>query len=387
MIKIKKLSKTLLNMMNNDNFNKRIIVTIKDKNIINKIKPKKPNLVERNKYITNIISINKNNHINLKKFIKKYNGTDIRCMDFLNLISCNGNKELVINLSKRDDVLKIDIEDYITLPEEELYGISNKKQINSIVKNNCGNLWNLKKINKIVDKNLQIEYLTKVNNDVLVSLLDTGIDVNHKELKGIIDLEKSVSFIKNEKSIIDYNGHGTHIAGIIGGKNVGICEDIKIMSIKCFNKKGLGSTCNLIQGLEYSIVNGANIIQLFLDNNIDLNYKNCLGLALKKSLDIGIHICLSIEKSLNNIYKKIKTCGIIGRSDENCKYYCPGIGIPSSYINNQYRYLNGISMSTAHLTGLIANILQINQNIYPWNIQIVTDNNNIIDVTNSCYIN
>jgi subtilisin len=387
MIKIKKLSKTLLNMMNNDNFNKRIIVTIKDKNIINKIKPKKPNLVERNKYITNIISINKNNHINLKKFIKKYNGTDIRCMDFLNLISCNGNKELVINLSKRDDVLKIDIEDYITLPEEELYGISNKKQINSIVKNNYENLWNLKKINKIVDKNLQIEYLTKVNNDVLVSLLDTGIDVNHKELKGIIDLEKSVSFIKNEKSIIDYNGHGTHIAGIIGGKNVGICEDIKIMSIKCFNKKGLGSTCNLIQGLEYSIVNGANIIQLFLDNNIDLDYKNCLGLALKKSLDIGIHICLSIEKSLNNIYKKIKTCGIIDRSDENCKYYCPGIGIPSSYINNQYRYLNGISMSTAHLTGLIANILQINQNIYPWNIQIVTDDNNIIDVTNSCYIN
>lgn len=387
MIKIKKLSKTLLNMMNNDNFNKRIIVTIKDKNIINKIKPKKPNLVERNKYITNIISINKNNHINLKKFIKKYNGTDIRCMDFLNLISCNGNKELVINLSKRDDVLKIDIEDYITLPEEELYGISNKKQINSIVKNNCGNLWNLKKINKIVDKNLQIEYLTKVNNDVLVSLLDTGIDVNHRELKGIIDLEKSVSFIKNEKSIIDYNGHGTHIAGIIGGKNVGICEDIKIMSIKCFNKKGLGSTCNLIQGIEYSIINGANIIQLFLDNNIDLNYKNCLGLALKKSLDIGIHICLSIEKSLNNIYKKIKTCGIIGRIDENCKYYCPGIGIPSSYINNQYRYLNGISISTAHLTGLIANILQINQNINPWNIQIVTDNNNIIDVTNSCYIN
>ena len=381
MSKRKKLTRPLLNMMSNENFNERIIIVLRDKNIVKKIKPTKPNQTERKKYVKNVRSINKNSHRNLKRFIRNNNGRDIKSMDFLNIISFRGNKSLVEKLSRRRDVAKIDIENYMILPEEELY-TSNKT-----IKNNFQKLWNHEMINHNNENSTTVQNSTIVQ-DITVSILDTGIDVNHKEFTDIVDLSRSKSFIRSEKSVVDYNGHGTHVAGIIGGRTVGICKDIKIMSVKCYNKKGIGSTNSLIQGIEYSIINEADVIQLFLNKDSDLDYKNGLDVALRKSLDVGIHVCVSIEKSLNDMYKQIKTAGIIDKKGNKFgnkrRFYAPGIGVWSSDINNKYKYLNGISMSTAHLTGLIASILQIKQNVFPWNIRIKRNKNFVIDKNRSC---
>lgn len=363
----KKLTKSLLKLLDKDNFNERIIAVIRDKNFVKKIKPTKPNDRTRNEYVKKIRSININNHTNLKRFIRNNNGKNIKSLYFLNIISFIGDKQLVEKLSWKSNIIKIDVDEQVILLEEELH-TSNKT-----IKNN-NNLWNHQRINKPIDY--------KVTNNILVSILDTGVDANHNELNGVIDLDKSTSFVKNDKSFVDHNGHGTHLAGIIGGKTCGICKDIKIMSVKCYNRKGIGSTDNLIQGIEHSIVAGSNVIQLFLNKNIDLDYQNGLDVALRKSLDIGIHICVSIEKSLTDMYKQIKTVGIIDKNGnkyiDGCKFYCPGIGIWSTFIDNKFKYLNGISMSTAHLTGLIASVLQTNQDVFPWNISIERDNEHVV---------
>ncbi len=106
--------------------------------------------------------------------------------------------------------------------------------------------------------------------NVIVALLDTGIDISHPDLKNNSILAfGGVSLVEGEPfPFVDFHGHGTFCAGLITGDGVqspkykGVAPGTSILNIKVLSSLGMGLWSWIISGIEYAIVHGADIIAL-----------------------------------------------------------------------------------------------------------------------------
>lgn len=102
---------------------------------------------------------------------------------------------------------------------------------------------------------------------IVVGVIDTGIDLNNKEFKG--RLVTGYNAVSPMKTPMDDNGHGTHVAGIIGAAadgsmTVGIAPDVLLMPVKVLDRNGSGTQASFNSGVQYSIQNGARILNMSL---------------------------------------------------------------------------------------------------------------------------
>jgi YD repeat-containing protein len=135
---------------------------------------------------------------------------------------------------------------------------------------------------------------------VTVAVVDTGVDYGHEDLagniwvnsgeiagngidddgNGYVDDWRGWDFANGDNDATDDNGHGTHVAGIIGalkdnGKGIaGVAPNAKILGIKVLDKTGSGSFDSIIKGIRYAADAGARVINLSLGAVFDysLNY-------------------------------------------------------------------------------------------------------------------
>ena len=92
-------------------------------------------------------------------------------------------------------------------------------------------------------------------NGVVVAVLDTGIDMNHPDLKeNIIGGRNFTPEGWSEDNFRDGNGHGTHVAGTIcaNGKIKGVAPESKILVCKVLDSTGSGNYHSIIAGLKYA---------------------------------------------------------------------------------------------------------------------------------------
>ncbi len=109
------------------------------------------------------------------------------------------------------------------------------------------------------------------NKDLIVAVVDTGVDYNHPDLKA--NTIKGKDFTKESPDgldPIDSFGHGTHVAGIIAavannGEGVaGAAPNVKILAVKVLSAKGGGSLFAIAGGIKHSVDMGAKIVNLSL---------------------------------------------------------------------------------------------------------------------------
>ena len=105
------------------------------------------------------------------------------------------------------------------------------------------------------------------SKEMVVAIIDDGIDRNHEDLKGKID--HPYDAVRNRKNIVPVGEHGTHIAGIIAGSanndlgGTGVAPNIKIMPINVF-KGEYANTADIIEAIHYAVQQGADIINMSL---------------------------------------------------------------------------------------------------------------------------
>jgi hypothetical protein len=102
------------------------------------------------------------------------------------------------------------------------------------------------------------------NEDIVIAIIDTGVDVNHPDLKA--NLVPGVNLIDPNSPPADDNGHGTNVAGVIaavGNNNRGVTGMLwktNLMPIKALEQSGRGEEDKLTAGIRYAVDHGARIV-------------------------------------------------------------------------------------------------------------------------------
>lgn len=133
-------------------------------------------------------------------------------------------------------------------------------------------------------------------SNVVVAVLDTGIRYTHEDLAANMwvntnDGSHGFDAFTGTNDPNDDNGHGTLIAGVLGGvgnngKGVaGVAWQVQMMACKCLGSNGLGSDSTLIACIEFAQTNGAQIINASLDSS---GYSDAVADAISNLRDAGI---------------------------------------------------------------------------------------------------
>ncbi len=107
---------------------------------------------------------------------------------------------------------------------------------------------------------------------IKIAIIDSGVDNKHPDLKvagGVCVLDTVLDENACNRSYMDDNGHGTHVAGIISAQDnavgtVGVAPGASIYALKALDSQGYGTTSSILAGLDWSIKNKMNIINLSL---------------------------------------------------------------------------------------------------------------------------
>ena len=101
-------------------------------------------------------------------------------------------------------------------------------------------------------------------NDIVVAVVDTGIDYNHPDVKGNYAYGKS--FVPGYSDPMDQNGHGTHVAGSIAGKGriMGVGPDLKVAAYRVFGPTGGAETSHIAKALMTAADDNVDVVNMSL---------------------------------------------------------------------------------------------------------------------------
>lgn len=254
--------------------------------------------------------------------------------------------------------------------------------------------------------------ITQGSKNVIVAVIDTGIDANHPDLKANLwkaPLKSGTygwDFVTRQANPTDTHGHGTHIAGIIGAianpktGTAGVAQNVQIMPIRYYSQSAPGSVnlANTIKALHYAIDNGAKIINY---SGGGPEYSEEEFQAMKKAQDKGILIVAAAGNEHHNTdlvenryypaayeHKGLKNIISVASIDSDGKLLpssnwgvksvdiaAPGESILSTVPGGRYGKLTGTSQATAFVSGVAALILSKQPSFTPAQIKEVIMNN------------
>lgn len=236
--------------------------------------------------------------------------------------------------------------------------------------------------------------IAQANKEIIVAIIDTGIDTEHPFLKNHLwsnAIEKSNSkdndgngyagdlhgwnFVDNNADISDSHGHGTHVAGIILQKSSSI--NIKFMILKYYDpkKSGAANLLNTVKAIRYAIRMNANIINYSGGGNSPSSMEEA---AIREAQEKGIVFVAAAGNEgrntdlwgfypagyhLNNIisvaaiddHQKLLSNSNYGVHSVDLA--APGKNIFSALPGGKFGFMTGTSMATAWVSGLVAAVM------------------------------
>lgn len=241
---------------------------------------------------------------------------------------------------------------------------------------------------------------TTGSNDVVVAVIDTGVDYNHPDLKdnmwtntgeipgdgidndgnGVIDDVYGYNAYADDGDPMDGHSHGTHCAGTIAaqGNNrqgiSGVAWDAKVMAVKIFDDSGKTSSDAILRGILYATENGAritsnswgggrknNLIKEAFEKSAAFHVmaagNNGRNVDWRENYPSGYEMKNSISVAATDRNDKLANFSNYGKKEVDIA--APGVQTYSTTPNGRYGYKSGTSMATPHVSGaavlLVAN--------------------------------
>jgi hypothetical protein len=235
--------------------------------------------------------------------------------------------------------------------------------------------------------------LHKGSKDVVVAIIDTGVDYTHEDLKdnmwvmpGTTDVH-GYNAITDKLDPMDDHYHGTHCAGTIGaaGNNglgvVGVNWTTSIMGVKFLSGQGSGTLEDAVKAIDWATTNGANVMSNSWGGG---GFTQTLKDAIHRAAEKGIIFIAAAGNDTNDndgnpsypaSYDEPNLVSVAALDDKGSLAWfsnfgrrsvhigAPGVGIQSTATGNAYKSLDGTSMATPHVSGAVALLMSYDRSL------------------------
>ncbi len=291
-----------------------------------------------------------------------------------------------------------------TLPEAAIRALSNNPNVVSVVRDlgvrtyDEVTPWGVDRIDA------EVVQASSINGSgIKVGILDTGIDLDHPDLAP--NIADSITFVGG-KDADDKNGHGSHTAGTVaavGNNNIGVigvAPGASIYAIKVLGNGGGGSWANVIAGMEFAMDpagdgngvgftgdrldvtnnsygssgNPGDLVEAAFDEAAAMGMINVAAAGNSSGGAVGYPAAYSSVISVSAVTDTNTLAGYssVGTDGREVDFAAPGSGILSTYKGGSYASLNGTSMASPHVVGVVA--LALSNGVSPVNVISLLEN-------------
>lgn len=219
---------------------------------------------------------------------------------------------------------------------------------------------------------------------VTAYILDTGIRLTHVEFGG--RARRGFDAVTPGGTASDCHGHGTHVAGTVGGATYGVAKKVKLVAVRVLDCSNIGTVSSVIAGIDWVTRNRRNpaVANMSLGGVVS----GALDAALVASIGSGVTYVVAAGNkssdaclySLSRVAQAI-TVGATGQSDERASFsnygtcfdvFAPGVSIVSAgrATDTESKTRSGTSMAAPHVTGMVALWLDDNSSSSPSQTQV-----------------
>lgn len=266
-------------------------------------------------------------------------------------------------------------------PEQALAGLSHNPNVEFIEADQEITLdttqspatWGLDRIDQ---RNLPLNNTytyTPTGAGVTAYIIDTGIRISHNQFGG--RASNGYDFIDNDATANDCNGHGTHVAGTIGGSTYGVAKAVALVAVRVLNCSGSGTTSGVIAGINWVTsrhTTGKAVANMSLgggaSSSLDTAVRNSIADGIVYAIAAGNSNADACNYSPARVSEAI-TVGATTSTDTRASYsnkgscldlFAPGSSITSAWntSNTATNTISGTSMATPHVAGVAALYLQ-----------------------------
>jgi len=231
--------------------------------------------------------------------------------------------------------------------------------------------WGLDRVDTRQSKSLTNDYeYTSNGYGANVFVVDTGVQFDHKELKGRTFGIGAGGFDAFGGDATDGHGHGTHCSGIVGGITTGIAKNVTIYSVRVLDEMGSGTIATLIDGLNF--VTNSKLPRKIASMSLGGGLAESLNKAVEAAVKAGVLVIVAAGNEDSDACEvspasapTAVTVGAVDLNDERAYFsnwgkcvdiFAPGVAINSSTIPSTYDSWSGTSMATPHVAGVAARL-------------------------------
>ncbi|GAA4914955.1 peptidase inhibitor I9 [Stackebrandtia albiflava] len=210
-------------------------------------------------------------------------------------------------------------------------------------------------------------YPDSAGSGVTAYIIDTGADLDHPDFGG--RMTSGADTVDNDDDAEDCQGHGTHVAGTVGGTEYGVAKSVDMVAVRVLDCNGSGTYDGVIAGVEWVTANAqqpavANMslgggFSQAVNDAVAASIASGVTYALAAGNDYGSDACGGSPGST----PEALTVGSTNSSDARSSFsnigscvdvFAPGEGITSAWLNGGESTISGTSMASPHVAGAAA---------------------------------